>query len=45
MTRLPCPFCACCARYGCDFDGDPPDCDTTTPDQPCPCTTQGGEPE
>ncbi|MET9067191.1 hypothetical protein [Streptosporangium sandarakinum] len=40
MSRLACPFCRCCARYGCEIDGDPADCDRldTDDDTPCPCT-------
>ncbi|MER6827419.1 hypothetical protein ABT352_15655 [Streptosporangium sp. NPDC000563] len=40
MTRLVCPFCRCCARYGCEIDGDSVGCDRldTTDDAPCPCT-------
>lgn len=40
MTRLVCPFCGCCARYGCEIDGDPTGCDRLDPadGMPCPCT-------
>lgn len=39
MIRLVCPFCSCCARYGCEFDGNPADCDRldNADDTPCPC--------
>ncbi|MFF3445303.1 hypothetical protein [Streptosporangium sp. NPDC002721] len=46
MTRLVCPFCGCCARYGCEIDGDSTGCDRLDPadDTPCPCP-RAEEPE